>query len=71
MTDTLAPVVPLTAATRIRKPNRRKGSCPSAGWEGLAAICRSYGVTPSHLQRLAPGVGAEAVDALTPLLAAR
>ena len=33
MTDTLAPVVPLTAATtRVRKPNRRKGSCPSAGY---------------------------------------
>jgi hypothetical protein len=60
MPDTIAPVLPL-----IRPATRT-----DPGWLRLAAICRSRGVTPEHLRRLAPGVGSEAIAALTPLLAA-
>ena len=43
-------------------------ACPSAEWARLAAVLRSYGITPVHL-RLTPGLGSEAIAALTPLLA--
>lgn len=50
MTDTLAPVLPMTPrATRVRRP----GAVPKTGFAALAEICRDGGITSAEISAMA------------------